>query len=86
MTERPLEQPITKTLDTSGLQCPMPLLKTRQALRHLPSGALLAVIASDPGSARDIPAFLRQSCHELVRHQADENVYTFVIRRGQEER
>ena len=54
-------------LDARGLRCPMPLLKTRQALRGLASGQTLLVRATDIGARRDIPAYLRQSGHELVR-------------------
>ncbi len=56
-----------KYLDARGLNCPLPLLKTRQALRGLSAGALLEVTATDAGSARDIPDYLRQSSHELFR-------------------
>lgn len=72
-------------LDTSGLQCPMPLLKTRQALRHMQPGQVMEVIATDASSAIDIPAYLRQSCHELVRMGENKGHYAFVIRRGEQE-
>ena len=71
-----------KYLDARGLNCPLPLLKTRQALRALQAGALLEVTATDPGSARDIPEYLRQSSHELVRHEQDEREFRFLIRCG----
>lgn len=54
-------------LDARHLRCPMPLLKTRQALRALVHGQTLLVRATDIGARRDIPAYLRQSGHELVR-------------------
>ena len=72
------------TVDASGLQCPLPLLKTRQALRHMQPGQLLEVIASDPGSAQDIPAYLRQSNHQLVRSEATGHHYRFLICCGTE--
>ncbi|AFT71486.1 Protein containing SirA-like domain [Alloalcanivorax dieselolei B5] len=78
------EDPMTvhQTLDARGLQCPLPLLKTRQALRHLAPGQMLRVLASDAGSARDIPAYLRQSPHDLVRDGETEGEYEFLIRCG----
>ncbi|KZX61208.1 MULTISPECIES: sulfurtransferase TusA family protein [unclassified Alcanivorax] len=79
------DQPIDLQIDASSLQCPMPLLKTRQALRHLKPGQLLEVIATDVASADDIPAYLRQSCHELVRMGENKGHYAFVIRRGEQE-
>lgn len=72
-------------IDASGLQCPMPLLKTRQALRHLNPGQVLEVIATDASSAQDIPAYLRQSCHQLVRCNEQPGYWVFLIRRGERE-
>ncbi|WP_111657035.1 sulfurtransferase TusA family protein [Isoalcanivorax indicus] len=67
-------------LDARGLRCPMPLLRARQALRHLPSGHTLLVRATDAGSRRDIPAYLRQSGHELVRSGEVDEEFWFLIR------
>ncbi|HCE40164.1 sulfurtransferase TusA family protein [Alloalcanivorax sp. C16-2] len=75
----------TTFLDARGLNCPLPLLKTRQALRGLAPGALLEVAATDAGSARDIPNYLGQSPHELVRRDENEQEFRFLIRRGKEE-
>lgn len=71
-----------KTLDASGLRCPMPLLKTKLALSDLQPGHLLEVIATDSGSARDIPAYLKLSGHELVSFEETGESYRFVIRCG----
>lgn len=48
-------------LDLSGLTCPMPLLKTKQALNKLEAGKVVKVIATDPGSERDFHVFAEQS-------------------------
>ncbi|WP_290524549.1 sulfurtransferase TusA family protein [Alcanivorax sp.] len=72
-------------IDASELQCPMPLLKTRQALRHLNAGQVLEVVATDASSAQDIPAYLRQSCHQLVRCDEQPGRWRFLIRRGERE-
>lgn len=69
-------------LDARGLNCPLPLLKTRQALRRLGTGGVLHVVASDSGSRRDIPAWLRQSEHDLVHFTEDGEEIHFWIRRG----
>lgn len=71
-------------LDATGLQCPMPLLKTRQALRHLKQGEQLAVLVTDPASVDDIPAYLRQSCHTLVRIERHTAHTVIVILRGEQ--
>lgn len=48
---------IAKTIDTSGLSCPAPLLKTKKALKDLGAGEILKIITTDPGSDRDLPGF-----------------------------
>ena len=73
-----------KTLDARSLACPMPLLKTRQALRGMVAGQTLEVIASDPGSWRDIPAYVGQSAHQLVQQQEHSGEYRFLIISGGE--
>lgn len=72
-----------RLLDASGLQCPMPLLKTKLELNAMVPGQELEVIATDAGSARDIPAFLKLSCHELVSSSEADGRYRFVIKCGQ---
>jgi TusA-related sulfurtransferase len=52
---------IDKEIDTSGLNCPLPILKAKKALTELQSGQTLKVIATDPGSWRDFEAFARQT-------------------------
>ena len=68
-------------LDTSGLNCPLPILKTKKALNTMRSGQLLHVIATDPGSVIDFAAFSAQSGNELVEERAEANVFHFVLRR-----
>ncbi|PLX38531.1 MAG: hypothetical protein C0606_10090 [Hyphomicrobiales bacterium] len=70
---------ITQELDASGLNCPLPILKTRQAIKKMGSGELLRVRSTDPGSVKDIEAFCNQTGHQLV-EQDDRGPYTFVIR------
>lgn len=67
-------------LDVRAMACPLPLLKTRQQLRHMCDGELLLVRATDPGSARDIPAYLGQVDHQLVQQKDDGEQYCFWIR------
>jgi tRNA 2-thiouridine synthesizing protein A len=64
-------------LDVKGLKCPMPLLKAKKALNELEPGALLRVIATDPGSERDFETFSAQSGHPLLEFErrADEYIY-----------
>jgi TusA-related sulfurtransferase len=71
---------IEHTLDATALRCPLPLLKARQQIRAMQGGALLLVLADDPGAQRDIPAWLRQTGHQLVQSDEQEGVYRFLIR------
>ena len=72
----------TKILDTSGLRCPMPLLKTKLALNAMTPGEVLEVIATDAGSVRDIPAYLNLSHHHLVSQTETGGSFRFLIRCG----
>ncbi|MBZ2167823.1 MULTISPECIES: sulfurtransferase TusA family protein [Marinobacter] len=71
-----------RTLDASGLQCPMPLLKTKLELNAMVAGEELEVVATDSGSARDIPAFIELSRHSLVSSSEGGGKYRFVIKCG----
>jgi TusA-related sulfurtransferase len=75
---------IDQQLDACELTCPMPLLKTRQALRHMKAGELLKVTATDPGSWLDIPAYVGQSSHDMVHCQQLSQTYVFIIRVGEQ--
>ncbi len=68
-------------LDTSGLNCPMPLLKAKQALNGLAAGAQLRVIATDPGSVRDFEVFARQSGHSLLSATQHDGRFEYVLRK-----
>lgn len=76
------EPTIDDTLDASGLNCPLPLLKAKQALNRLAPGQVLKVIATDAGSVRDFKAYTDQSDHELLQSFTDEEPYIYIIRRG----
>jgi tRNA 2-thiouridine synthesizing protein A len=72
---------INATVDAKGLSCPMPIVRTAQAIKPLPSGALIEVLATDPGSVKDMAAWCRSTGNELVEQSADGGVFRFVIRR-----
>ncbi|WP_324769176.1 sulfurtransferase TusA family protein [Pokkaliibacter plantistimulans] len=71
-------------LDATGLMCPMPLLKAKQALRQLQAGQILHVMASDAGSSRDIPVFVHRSGHTLQRSEEIDGIFHFWIAKGLE--
>jgi tRNA 2-thiouridine synthesizing protein A len=70
-------------LDLKGLKCPLPVLRTRKALRSLAPGTRLWVEATDPLSALDIPNFCREDGHVLIEAVESDGVRRFLIERGQ---
>jgi tRNA 2-thiouridine synthesizing protein A len=71
-----------QVLDVKGLNCPLPILRARKALVGLPGGATLQVLATDPGAVKDFEAFCRTTGHELVSSEAENGVFSFIIRRA----
>ena len=72
---------ISQSIDARGLSCPMPIVKTAQAVKTIPSGAAVELLATDPGSIKDVAAWCRATGNELVVQTSDGAVYRFVIRR-----
>ncbi len=72
---------VDKTLDATGLKCPLPILKTKRALDQVPDGGLLEVRATDPGSPDDFVAFCESTGNELVSSEETNGCFRFVIRR-----
>jgi tRNA 2-thiouridine synthesizing protein A len=71
----------TTLVDARGLSCPMPIVRTAQAIRPLAAGSLIEVLATDPGSLKDFVAWCRSTGNELVEQTTDGPVHRFVIRR-----
>ncbi|MBS3756386.1 MAG: sulfurtransferase TusA family protein [Desulfobacterales bacterium] len=70
-------------LDARGLSCPMPMLKTKKALKHLQSGQILEVLGTDPGSKNDIPDFCQKGGNTLLEVEDVEEGYTrYLIQKG----
>ena len=68
-------------LDAKGLNCPLPILKAKKALKDVLAGETLEVLATDPGSVADFQAFCRATGNELVESTQEGDVYRFVIKR-----
>ena len=69
------------TLDAKGLNCPLPILKARKALKEVPDGGTLEIVATDPGAVADFQAFCRQTGNELLEHSEDDGSYQFLIKK-----
>ncbi|NHK28923.1 sulfurtransferase TusA family protein [Parvularcula flava] len=67
-------------LDVRGLRCPMPVIRTESALRKLPAGVDLKVIADDPIARIDIPHFCREAGHSVEELDSEGKTVTFLIR------
>ena len=70
-----------KVLDAKGLNCPLPILKAKKALKEVPDGGTLEILATDPGSVADFQAFTRQTGNELLETGEEGGVYRFLIRK-----
>jgi len=68
------------TLDAKGLNCPLPILKARKALKEVPAGGTLEILATDPGAVADFQAFCRLTGNEVFEHSEDDSIYRFVIK------
>lgn len=71
-------------LDTSGLNCPLPVLKARKALSSMSAGERLHLIATDKGAKKDIPAFCKMTENPLIELIDNAETLSFIIEKGQE--
>jgi len=71
-----------QTLDARGLNCPLPILRTKKSLNTMQSGDTLKVVASDPGSLKDMASFCAQTGHALLSSAQSGTDYEFVIRKA----
>ncbi len=69
-------------LDARGLNCPLPILRTKKVLKDLSTGDILKVRATDPGSVKDFEAYASQSGDELLEHSEEGGEYTFLLKKG----
>ncbi|MBF0461063.1 MAG: sulfurtransferase TusA family protein [Magnetococcales bacterium] len=70
-----------QTLDAKGLNCPLPILRTKRALNGMAPGQILAVEATDPGSAKDFESFCTQTGNQLVRSTKSGTVFRYEIKK-----
>jgi tRNA 2-thiouridine synthesizing protein A len=68
-------------LDLRGLKCPLPVLRTKKALRAMAPGDEIEVLATDPGSVRDFRAFCDTTGDDLVSSAENAGVYSYVVRK-----
>jgi tRNA 2-thiouridine synthesizing protein A len=68
-------------LDAKGLKCPLPVLRARKAMKDVPAGGLLEVLATDPSAPQDFVSFCETTGHELVESTQDGETYVIRIRK-----
>jgi len=71
-----------QTLDTKGLNCPIPIVKAKKALADMSAGQVLEILATDPGAVKDFEAFTRKTGNELLEWSEDAGVFTFQIKKA----
>ena len=69
-------------LDTKGMNCPMPILKAKKAMKDMAGGETITIYATDAGSVADFGAFCRTGGHELVESSEADDVFTYVIKKA----
>ncbi|OGR06241.1 MAG: preprotein translocase subunit TatC [Deltaproteobacteria bacterium RIFOXYD12_FULL_50_9] len=69
-------------LDTKGLSCPMPMLKTKKTIGKLEAGQIMEIIGTDPGSKNDIPEWATRSGHQFLGGKDEGGVFRFFIQKG----
>ena len=70
-----------KELDARGLNCPLPILRTKKSLGELGSGQVLKIVATDPGSVKDFQAFAKQTGNELMSSTEGSGEFTFFMKK-----
>jgi tRNA 2-thiouridine synthesizing protein A len=77
-----MNETIAQQLDLKGLSCPMPIVKTAMAMKEMPPGQVVEVLATDPGSVPDFAAWCRATGNELVEQTGEAGVFRFLVRKG----
>ena len=72
---------VDREIDARGLNCPLPILRTKKALNDMASGQVLRILATDPASVRDFEAFSKQTGNPLLEHWEQDGAFFFLLKR-----
>ncbi len=72
---------VDKELDARGLNCPLPILKTKKSLADMQSGQVLRIVSTDCGSVKDMQAFANQTGNQLVSQEEQNGEYIFFMKK-----
>lgn len=70
-----------REVDARGLNCPLPVLRTKKALNDMSSGQVLRILATDPAAVRDFQAFAKQTGNDLLQHGEQDGAFFFLLKR-----
>jgi tRNA 2-thiouridine synthesizing protein A len=70
-----------RRIDCTGLFCPMPIVKTREAIKQMQVGQLLEMLSDDPASEADMKSWARITGHDLVDVSRDQGVFRFFVKK-----
>lgn len=70
-----------KEVDAIGLKCPLPILRCKKAMSELNAGEVLKISATDTGAVKDFQAFCKQTGHELLALNTENDIFTFFIKK-----
>ena len=72
---------VDKTMDLTGLPCPMPVVKVSKGIKEVEMGQVIEAISTDPGSLTDFPAWARASGNEILDTRQEKKMFRFYIKR-----
>lgn len=75
-------QNFDQELDARGLNCPLPILRAKKALKDIDGGQVLRILATDPGSVKDFEAFARQTGNELLESSEEGGEFHFFLKKA----
>lgn len=70
-----------KEVDATGLKCPLPILRCKKSMSELNAGEVLKIAATDTGAVKDFQAFCKQTGHELLKLDTENDIFTFYIKK-----
>lgn len=73
---------ITRTLDLKGFACPIPIVRTAQAMKPLAAGDVVEVLATDAGSVKDFAAWSARTGNPILEQSQDGGVYRYLLMKG----
>ncbi|MEM3564290.1 MAG: sulfurtransferase TusA family protein [Candidatus Jordarchaeaceae archaeon] len=75
-------QMVNRILDVRGLNCPLPIVKTKKLVEEMKAGEIIKVLATDPGSKRDFESWCKKTGNTLLESSFNDGVFTYIIKKG----